>query len=380
MAAADGLIARVKPFVRGLYAADLRLVADLAALHGSGMIELTSRANLQVRGLTEAGAARFAKAVASAGLASPDPHAERRRNIQVAGDCGPKLLALATDLEAWIQRASALASLPSKFGFAFTAGQPVEADIVVYNEETPLIRLAGSALHTSGSDALTALQTLALRFVHYAERLSPPPHRMKALVERMGAPALFAQAGLSERPTRISASYGREAAEGFHLGVVFGSLDSLSLRAVADLADHYGDGQVRLLPSRRLRLCKVATARRAALAQAAVQAGFIVNPGDPRLRLRACVGRQGCARAQADVRDDALTLSPLMPDGAVLHVSGCIKGCAHPRAAELTLAATGAGRYDVVFDGAAGDPPTYRDLTLAEIVQNLQAQHHGERL
>ena len=374
MAAADGLIARIKPFVHGLHADDLRLIADLATLHGSGAIELTSRANLQVRGLSEANAACFAKAVAAAGLASADPAAERRRNIQTTGDCGPKLLALARELEAWLQRASALDALPSKFGFVFSAGQPVDADIVVMGEDAPLIRIAGAPLAMAASDPLTALQTLALSFVNLAGRLSPPPRRMKALVERMGARTLLAQAGLSETPARASARYGREVFEGFDLGVVFGAMDSASLRAVADLSDQYGDGRVRLLPERRLRLCQVATEGRAALSQAAQQAGFAIHAADPRLRLRACVGRHGCARTLADVRADALALAPLLPANAILHVSGCVKGCAHPRAADVTLAATGAYRYDVVLQGAAGDAPTSRDLTLDQIAHDLQAQ------
>jgi precorrin-3B synthase len=374
MAAADGLIARIKPFVHGLFADDLRLIADLADLHGSGAIELTSRANLQVRGLTQVNAPRFAKAVAAAGLASPDPAAERRRNIQVTGDCGPKLLSLARDLEVWLQRASALDALPSKFGFAFTAGQPVEADIVIAGEDAPLIRIAGAPLAATASDPLTALQTLTLGFVNLAGRLSPPPRRMKALVERMSARTLLAQAGLSETPARTSARYGREVLEDFDLGVVFGVLDSARLHAVADLADRYGDGRVRPLPDRRLRLCKVATEGRATLSQAALQAGFAVHTGDPRLRLRACIGRHGCARTLADVRADALALAPLLPANAILHVSGCVKGCAHPRAADVTLAATGAYRYDVVLQGAAGDAPTSRDLTLDQIAHDLQAQ------
>ena len=375
MAAADGLIARIKPFVQGLYADDLRLIADLADLYGSGAIELTSRANLQVRGLTEANAPRFAKAVASAGLASLDPAAERRRNIITTGDCGPKLLALARELEVWLQRASALGALPSKFGFAFTAGQPVDGDIVVSGEDAPVIRLAGSPIYTHAPDALAALQTLTLDFVNYAGRMSPPPRRMKALVERVSAHTLLAQAGLTETAVRSSARYGREVFEGFDMSVVLGALDTASLRAIADLADQYGDGRVRLLPDRRLRIGKVAPHVRAALSQAAAQAGFAVDAGDPRLRLRACVGRQGCARTAADVRTDALALAPLLPGRAILHVSGCAKGCAHPRAAELTLAATGADRYDLILDGAPGDPATYRDLTLAQAAQYLQAKH-----
>jgi precorrin-3B synthase len=374
MAARDGLIARVKPYVSGLSAADVRLIADLAAQHGSGLIDLTSRANLQVRGLSEASAARFADAVAAVGLASADPQAERRRNIVIAGDCGPGLLALASALEAWLEGPQA-PSLPSKFGFAFTAGEPVDADIVVQGGQSPVIRLAGSLIAASASDSLAALRALALSFAAQAERLSPPPHRMKALVERMGAATLLEQAGVLERGADVAMSEDVEASAGFDLGVVFGALDSEALRAVADLAERYGDGRLRLLAGRRLRLGGVAPGARGELAQAAECVGLVVDPADPRLRLRACVGRRGCARTEADVRADALTLSSSLPRGSLLHVSGCSKGCAHPGAADVTLAGTGADRYDLILGAAPADPPTSRDLTLLQIAQHLQAQH-----
>ncbi len=375
MAARDGLIARVKPYVSGLSAADIRLIADLAARHGSGLIDLTGRANLQIRGLSEASAARFADAVAAAGLASVDPDAERRRNILIAGDCGPKLLALATALEVWLQDADALASLPSKFGFAFTAGEPVDADIVVQGEQASVIRLAGSQIAASSPDLLAALQALTLSFIVQAERLSPSPRRMKTLVECAGAPTVLEDAGLLGHGADVAVSEDSEASVGFDLGVVFGALDSAGLRAVADLAERYGDGRLRLLPGRRLRLGGVPRGAHEELAHAAEEAGFVVDPADARLRLRACVGRRGCARTEADVRADALALSPILPAGAVLHVSGCIKGCAHPGAADVTLAATGADRYDLILGDAAAAPPTARDLTLARIAQYLQAPH-----
>jgi precorrin-3B synthase len=182
------------------------------------------------------------------------------------------------------------------------------------------------------------------------------------------------QAGVLERGADVAMSEDAEASAGFDLGVVFGVLDSAGLRAVADLVERYGDSRLRLLPRRRLRLGGVPRGAHEGLAHAAEEAGFVVNPADARLRLRACVGRRGCARTEADVRADALALSPSWPKGAVLHVSGCSKGCAHPGAADVTLAATGADRYDLILGGSAGDRPTARDVTLAQIAQLLQAE------
>ena len=52
MQSGDGWLARVKPSAGVLTAAAVRLIADAARRHGNGHIDLTSRANLQVRGLS----------------------------------------------------------------------------------------------------------------------------------------------------------------------------------------------------------------------------------------------------------------------------------------------------------------------------------------
>ncbi|VVC54704.1 Precorrin-3B synthase (fragment) [Beijerinckiaceae bacterium RH AL1] len=109
-----------------------------------------------------------------------------------------------------------------------------------------------------------------------------------------------------------------------------------------------------------------AAARRTARA-----AGFIVDPDDPRLRVAACVGAPECARATTATRADADALAAFAAalgaksaDGQSLHVSGCAKGCARAAAARATLVGRD-GRYDLVVDGRAGDPPKLRGLDLA---------------
>ena len=128
MRTGDGLLSRVKPPGGRLTAAAARCVAQAAMLHGSGVIELTGRGNLQVRGLTDASAPRFAAAMVAAGLASADANAERRRNVmptplagddpEVAADAAP----LAAAIEAMLAAEPALSALPGKFSFAVEGG------------------------------------------------------------------------------------------------------------------------------------------------------------------------------------------------------------------------------------------------------------------
>ena len=63
MQSGDGWLARVKPSAGVLSAAAARLIADAARRHGNGHIDLTSRANLQVRGLSPRSAEDFAETI-----------------------------------------------------------------------------------------------------------------------------------------------------------------------------------------------------------------------------------------------------------------------------------------------------------------------------
>ena len=54
MASGDGLILRVRPQCARLTAAQALGLCAAAERHGSGILELTSRANLQIRGVTQA--------------------------------------------------------------------------------------------------------------------------------------------------------------------------------------------------------------------------------------------------------------------------------------------------------------------------------------
>jgi precorrin-3B synthase len=107
MASGDGLLARVKPFGGRLPAAALHALADAAAAYGNGIVELTGRGNLQVRGLTDAPA--FAGAMVAAGLADPDPVREARRNVVTVPPCDDALVAAVEELMA------ETAGLPPKF-------------------------------------------------------------------------------------------------------------------------------------------------------------------------------------------------------------------------------------------------------------------------
>ncbi len=357
MATGDGLLVRVKPPGGRLSSASARVLARRAARFGNGIVELTGRGNLQIRGLDAAGAPRFAASMVAAGLASADAGFERRRNVMAlplggddptaAGDAD----ALAAALAAMLEAEPTLAALPPKFDFAVDGGGvlalPDAADIAVETDgERHWIRLGGWRAGCAPDATVGLARDLAR---------AAGGRRMRDCDAR----AMFAAVGLAaiepSAPAPAAAPVGFTAYPGtrrgaFGVGLPFGQTDAATLEALADLADRFGDGALRVSPWRAVLLGGV-RARDAAALRDAAAAGLIADPADRRLSMAACIGSAGCASGTVRAREDAAALANAGWTG-FLHVSGCAKGCAHPGVAPVALVGDG-GRYRLVRDGHA---------------------------
>ena len=123
--------------------------------------------------------------------------------------------------------------------------------------------------------------------------------------------------------------------------------------------------------SRALLIVGLADRTMPAFVHDAEQLGFIVDASDPRRRVIACAGAPICAsghvatRALAPAIADGVAASP---DGTLIHVSGCAKGCAHSGKAALTVVGTPAG-CALIAEGSVRDTPfamvTAEDLPAA---------------
>ena len=124
----DGLLVRVKPRAATLTADQAARVAAGAGRYGNGIVELTNRGHLQLRGLADAGVEGFAGEMARIGLAAAEPGAEAVRNV-LADPLGPDDPRAAFDshrlahrLSAMLEGDPALHALPHKFGLLVDAG------------------------------------------------------------------------------------------------------------------------------------------------------------------------------------------------------------------------------------------------------------------
>ena len=160
MMAGDGLLVRVKPRLGRLTRAQALGLCDAAMAHGNGLIDLTRRANLQIRGVSEQGWQRLLDRLLAQGLVHPDPAIEQRRNLLLPPDCrtGDDSHRIACDL---LDRLDELPDLPGKTGFVIDAGQAC-----VLRDEAGDFRIergAGGGLSCGAEDGIRAPRSLPAR-------------------------------------------------------------------------------------------------------------------------------------------------------------------------------------------------------------------------
>lgn len=349
MQSGDGLVVRIRAPGGRLTQAQAAGIAALAERCGNGLLDLSARANLQLRGVSDATHPVVLEGLAALGLLDPDPAAEARRNVMVTPFADAACDALAADLGAALVASDDLA-LPGKFGFAVDCGPvPVlttaSADIRLEAAGPGLLlRAEGMRCGQPVARADAVAEALALARWFLAAGGAPDGRgRMAALIARGVRPEGH---DTPAAPPSSATPQPGLLPSGALIGAAFGVLEAAQLAALSEL------GPLRLTPWRMLLV-------EGAVAMPQVPS-LVTDPDDPILHVSACTGAPGCPQALGPTRELARRLAPLLPG---LHVSGCAKGCAHPGSAHVTLVAAGAGLYDLVRDGPAAAPPLFTGLT-----------------
>lgn len=370
MESGDGLVVRLRPPAGRLDPAQTAAIADLAARHGNGRIQLGTRAHLQLRGIRPEALKALHGALADLALLDTDPAQEARRNILTTpcwqpGDGTTELVAaLATELRAG-------PDLPAKFGFAVDTGAyavltDASADIRIERAADGglILRADGMALGARVSPAEAPGRAVAL--ARWFVEAAGTRHRRMASLLAEGARAPLAA---RKAPRRGAPLHPGETPHGLCLALPFGEADAPTFARLAC-------APLRLTPWRSVLLEGVlAEGVSAQMARdLCALPGLIARPDDPLLRIAACTGAPGCASASVETRALARRLAPLLPPAALLpesllpatllpgaqillHVSGCAKGCAHPAAAALTLTGGQDGAFEVSHNSSAGGAP-----------------------
>ncbi|WP_027259763.1 precorrin-3B synthase [Leisingera aquimarina] len=347
MMSGDGLVVRVRAPLGKLSVAQARGVARLSQEFGNSLLDISARANLQMRGIREDAHEDLIAGLRDLGVIDPDTQAEARRNVLLAPFWAEEddTHTIATELSAALTAATDL-SLPGKFGFAVDCGaapvlQDTAADIRVERAgETLILRADGAETVKLVTRESAVPEALALARWFLTQGGAPEGRgRMHRLIARRGPPpahaAPMAKAGFCAKPGAVPA--------GTLAALEFGQMPAATL---AQLAEH---GEIRLTPWRALLV--------EGAASLPPLPGLILDATDPRLQVVACTGAPGCLQALSSTRDLARDLARHVPAGTKLHISGCAKGCACPGTAPLTLTATGENEFSLIRNGTAADQP-----------------------
>ena len=359
MSSGDGLVVRIRPWMGEITAQQARVLCDVADSFGTGHLELTSRANIQLRGVAEADYDAVIQALLAADLLDDDPALEGRRNLVMTPEwtVGDETHGLAEDLLAHLPH---LPKLPSKFGYAIDTGSvswltDAPADIRLERAgDGGLILVADGADVGRSVTVATAIQALEDMVNWFIETGGRDAGRMARHLRKAELPKAWRS---TPRRRQVRPSH---CAGGTLIGVPFGQIETRSLMRLIQTPE----GQsLRILPHRTLFVVGASPEIPADLC----------TPDDPRLNVHACTGAPGCPQALGATRAIATQLAATLGPAETVHVSGCTKGCAHPRRADRTYVATQDG-FDLVTNGAPWDAPSARGLTAKAILNQSTPQ------
>ncbi|MBB4482552.1 precorrin-3B synthase [Rhizobium etli] len=377
MPTGDGLLVRLRPAGGALTLSQFSALARSAAAHGNGILEITARGNLQIRGLRAETVGQLASDIDAAGITVPDGPAieiSPLHGIDPEEVSDPAAMELA--LRSKLQEMLASPQLAPKLSIVIDGGgtfglSALSADIrvVALSEAHWLVAINGdgaTATPVAAGPAEAAVSAVGEILVLLAMLGQGSRARdIDPVLLRTHFPAMPAIRSTQPRSARMPLPGLHRLADGKAvLGVrpEFGQTRAPDLTALLDLAKAAGATAIRLAPGRGFFFLGLPAERVPAIEAAAVQYGFSAQAGEKAEHLAVCAGAGACGSGFYETRTLArriLAAAPDLFDGSLtLHLSGCAKGCAHVRPA-LTLTGTAEG-YDLILNGLAMDRPDER--------------------
>ena len=397
-----------------LTAQQMRGLARMAEDWGSGRTDITARANLQIREFQPKDIVRVLNKVEELGLTSRGSGADNIRNITASPITGidPTELydvaPLAEALHHYILNSRDMYGLPRKFNVAFDNGGAIS--VVADTNDIGFIAtrvgeargvpagvyfrvlLCGITGHKQfAADCgllLRAEQTVAVAaamirvFNDNGDRTDRKKARLKYLVDKWGVERFVA-----ETEKRLAFPLVRFATEdceprypidraghiGIHpqrqpglnyigLSVPVGRLPVDQMRALADVAERFGTGELRLSVWQNLLIPNVPSERIEEALALIRAAGLDCTAGAVLRGTVACTGNRGCRYSATDTKSHAVALANLLDSRfkieqpVNLHVTGCPHSCAQHYIGDIGLLGTkiaGEEGYQVVIGGGS---------------------------
>lgn len=400
-AAADGGLARIRLPGGRLSVDHLRALSAATAELGDGSLELTSRGNVQVRGLATGSEHELAKRLHAAGLL-PSPMHERVRNIIAtplsgrdgAGKCDIRPLVL--ELDRRLCADPVLAELPGRFLFTVDDGRGdvsgLRGDVGLWavRDETFALLLAGAdsglriaatTTEAASTEATGAALAAARAFLDERAAQGSTAWRLAELddaIERVGARvgANATGAGAAQPPPArppLGLIPQRDGRVAISLVVPLGRVMAAQ-STVLGAAARTGADEIIVTPWRTAVVPDLAPRDAARWVRDLADAGLPADADSTWVGVTACAGRPGCAKALADVRTDASTVHTGANHTSAsidlpVHWVGCERRCGRPAGRHVEVLATADG-YEVRLDGHLRSTPS----SLAETVDTVRQE------
>ncbi|MEG4110142.1 precorrin-3B synthase [Microcoleus sp. S13_C5] len=379
--ARDGVLSRMRIPGGILNAQQCWTIADLADRYSTGCLQVTNRANLQIREVHSEIPPEVWNRLQELGIASRRVEVDPIRNIMASPTAGidrQQLLDTRPLVKAWddyLQTHPELSELSPKFSIGLDGGE--SASIQAFRND--ILLAAGRAkseivfrLHLNSdtgiliqqSQCISVLAALASAYLEYTKnrpRIDGKKPRLRHLLADWGAESYVERVErnlpfiLQRRSIDPSA---RAIEQSPHLGIhpqrqpdfsyigialPLGRLESKQLRNLANLAQNLASGTLRLTPWQNLLISDIPNSQLFEIEQQIADLGLHSSATRLDSCLVACAGSSGCASAATDTQSHALAMArdlaqKLTIDGPInIHFSGCQKSCAQHRPIDITL-------------------------------------------
>ncbi len=413
----------------------LRELARIADELTSGYVQITTRANFQIRLIKPKNAPDFLRRVQSVGLHTRGSGADNIRNLTnnpTAGidpkeliDCTPYLNELADIILSHRE----FYNLPRKFNIAFDGGGLVGSvedtnDIgikaVMAGDAVKFrIALGGATGHKAFArdlgvlidpeDVVKVVVAIVRVFIANGNRSDRKRARLKHLLETWSFEKYL---GETERllgheleiapfdPTAMD--YPSQDIAHSHVGVYpqrqdglhyvgvtlpVGQITPKQMLRIADLADNYGSGEIRLTVWQNFIIPGVPLAYVATVEKAVSKLGFSTRQSNVASGIIACTGSRYCKYAATDTKSHALALTKylekkvLLDEPVNIHFTGCPHSCAQHYMGDIGLLGAktrdGGEAYHVCVGGgfgrnAACGRQIYQALPIEELKETIE--------
>jgi ferredoxin-nitrite reductase len=415
-----------------------RVVAHFAEQMGDAYLQITNRANLQIRSVHMVAPPPMLSTFQDVGLAAPLSKVDHLRNIMASPTAGidPQALIdarpLVTALDHTIVQHEEFAGLPAKFSVGFDGGEgvsvrhhPNDIWLVATTDQRPgveeyfpasfrLLFNAGqrqeldTGLLVRPEECVPLVVAIVQVYLTHVELANPPPTgkkpRLRQVIAQQGInwyleqlrrllpfmlpqqPVVVARSADVAPHSRHLGAHPQRQQGLSYLGVVapLGRLAIQQFRELADLAQEYGRGTLRLTPWQNVLIPDVRNERVPALRQAIEQLGLHDSSTHPWSALVACTGNRGCHASATDTTGHAVELANHLAEYGRLdqpvniHLSGCTKSCAQHHRSDIALVGITVQQGDATVEGyrvhvGAAEQPFGRVLSEAVPATDIPA-------